>query len=92
VTVSDLPAVNATLNSISALLLVTGWILIKRGRIAQHRAVMIAAVCTSVLFLISYLVYHAQVGSVRFTKQGTIRTIYCSRTPCWRRRSYRWYW
>jgi uncharacterized membrane protein YozB (DUF420 family) len=76
VTVSDLPAVNATLNSISALLLVTGWILIKRGRIAQHRAVMIAAVSTSALFLISYLVYHAQVGSVRFTKQGTIRTIY----------------
>ena len=75
-TVSDLPALNAALNSVSAILLVTGWILIKRGRIAQHRAVMIAAVCTSVVFLISYLVYHAQVGSVRFTKQGTIRTIY----------------
>ena len=75
-TVSDLPALNATLNSISAILLITGWILIKRGRVAQHRAVMIAAVCTSVVFLISYLVYHAQVGSVRFTKQGTIRTIY----------------
>ena len=75
-TIADLPAVNATLNSISALLLVTGWILIKRGHIAQHRAVMIAAVGTSVLFLVSYLVYHAQVGSVRFTKQGTIRTIY----------------
>ena len=74
--VSDLPALNATLNSISALLLVTGWILIKRGHVAQHRAVMIAAVGTSVLFLVSYLVYHAQVGSVRFTKQGTIRTIY----------------
>jgi uncharacterized membrane protein YozB (DUF420 family) len=76
VTVADLPAVNATLNSISALLLVTGWILIKRGHVAQHRAVMIAAVGTSVLFLVSYLVYHAQVGSVRFTRQGTIRTIY----------------
>ena len=75
-TIADLPAVNATLNSISALLLVTGWILIKRGHVAQHRAVMIAAVGTSVLFLVSYLVYHAQVGSVRFTKQGTIRTIY----------------
>ena len=75
-TIADLPAVNATLNSISALLLVTGWILIKRGLVAQHRAVMIAAVGTSVLFLVSYLVYHAQVGSVRFTKQGTIRTIY----------------
>jgi uncharacterized membrane protein YozB (DUF420 family) len=76
VTVSDLPALNATLNATSAVLLTTGWILIRRGRIAQHRAVMIAAVCTSVLFLISYLVYHAQVGSVRFTKQGPIRAVY----------------
>jgi uncharacterized membrane protein YozB (DUF420 family) len=76
VTVSDLPALNATLNATSAVLLTTGWILIRRGRIAQHRAVMIAAVCTSILFLISYLVYHAQVGSVRFTKQGPIRAVY----------------
>jgi uncharacterized membrane protein YozB (DUF420 family) len=76
VTVSDLPALNATLNATSAVLLTTGWILIRRGRIAQHRAVMIAAVCTSALFLISYLVYHAQVGSVSFTKQGPIRVVY----------------
>ena len=75
-TVSDLPALNATLNATSALLLCLGWILIKRGRWTQHRAVMIAAVCTSVLFLISYLTYHAQVGSVRFTKSGPIRTLY----------------
>lgn len=75
-TVSDLPALNATLNATSAVLLTTGWILIRRGRIAQHRAVMIAAVCTSALFLISYLVYHAQVGSVPFTKQGPIRAVY----------------
>ena len=74
--VTDLPTVNATLNSICAVLLVTGWILIRRGRIAQHRAVMIAAVSTSCLFLISYLVYHAQVGSVKFTGQGTIRVVY----------------
>jgi len=76
VTVSDLPALHATLNATSAVLLTTGWILIRRGRIAQHRAVMIAAVCTSALFLISYLVYHAQVGSVPFTKQGPIRAVY----------------
>jgi len=76
VTVSDLPALNATLNATSAVLLTTGWILIRRGRIAQHRAVMIAAVCISILFLISYLIYHAQVGSVRFTKQGPIRAVY----------------
>ena len=75
-TVSDLPAVNATLNATAAILLCIGWILIKRGRWTAHRAVMIAAFCTSVLFLISYLTYHAQVGSVRFTKSGAIRTVY----------------
>jgi len=76
VTVSDLPALNATLNATCAVLLLIGWILIKRGRIQQHRAVMIAAVCTSALFLASYLYYHAQVGSVRFTRTGVIRTVY----------------
>ena len=75
-TVSDLPALNAILNTTSAVLLCIGWLLIKRGRRVQHRAVMIAAVCTSVLFLISYLTYHAQVGSVRFTRQGPVRTLY----------------
>jgi len=74
--VSDLPALNATLNATSAVLLTTGWILIRRGRVAQHRAVMIAAVTTSALFLVSYLAYHAQVGSVRFTRQGPIRAVY----------------
>ena len=75
-TVSDLPAVNATLNAASAILLSIGWILIKRGRWTAHRAMMIAAFCTSVLFLISYVTYHAQVGSVRFTKTGPIRSVY----------------
>ncbi len=74
--VSDLPALNATLNATSAVLLVTAWILIKRGRWIAHRNVMLAAVCTSLLFLVSYLTYHAQVGSVRFTKQGPIRLVY----------------
>lgn len=77
-TVTDLPALNATLNASCAVLLVIGWILIRRGRIRQHRAVMIAAVCVSAIFLVSYLVYHAQVGSVRFTKVGLIRTVYFS--------------
>jgi uncharacterized membrane protein YozB (DUF420 family) len=76
VTVADLPALNATLNAACAILLVIGWSLIKRGRIRQHRAVMIAAVSVSTLFLASYLYYHAQVGSVRFTKTGFIRTVY----------------
>jgi len=75
-TVSDLPALNATLNATAAVLLTIGWTLIRRGRIAQHRKVMIAAFCTSCVFLASYLVYHAQVGSVRFTKQGPIRLVY----------------
>ena len=74
--VSDLPALNATLNATAAVLLAIGWTLIRRGRVEQHRKVMIAAFCVSIAFLISYLVYHAQVGSVRFTKQGAIRIVY----------------
>ena len=74
--VSHLPALNAVLNATSAVLLTIGWTLIRRGRVAQHRKFMIAAFCTSVLFLVSYLTYHAQVGSVRFTKQGPIRAVY----------------
>ena len=77
-TVSDLPALNATLNATSAVLLSTAWILIKRGRWIAHRNVMLAAVTTSAIFLVSYLVYHAHVGSVRFTKQGPIRLVYFS--------------
>ena len=76
--VSDLPALNATLNATAALLLTIGWILIKRGRRDAHRKVMLAAFCTSAVFLVSYLVYHAQVGSVRFTKPGPIRAVYFS--------------
>lgn len=75
-TVSDLPALNATLNATAAVLLTTGYILIRRGRVAQHRAVMIAAFCTSVLFLISYLTYHAQIGSKHFEGHGPIRIVY----------------
>ena len=74
--VSHLPALNAVLNATSAVLLTIGWTLIRRRRVAQHRKFMIAAFCTSVLFLVSYLTYHAQVGSVRFTKQGPIRAVY----------------
>ena len=74
--VSDLPALNATLNATAAVLLAVGWTLIRRRRVELHRKVMIAAFCTSVAFLISYLIYHAQVGSVRFTKQGPIRLVY----------------
>ena len=77
-TVRDLPAINATLNATAAILLVWGFALIRSGRKAQHRRVMIAAFCVSTLFLISYLVYHAQVGSVRFPGTGTMRAVYLS--------------
>lgn len=75
-TVRDLPAVNATLNAIAATLLVVGWFLIRRRRQRAHRAVMLAAVAVSALFLTSYLVYHWQVGSVGFEGQGPVRTFY----------------
>ncbi len=74
--VSALPSLNAVLNTTSALLLVTGWWLIRSGRREAHRRAMIAAFAASSLFLVSYLVYHAQVGSVRFAGQGAIRTVY----------------
>jgi uncharacterized membrane protein YozB (DUF420 family) len=76
VSIHDLPAVNATLNAISATLLIVGYRLMRARRIDQHRRFMLAAFTTSSLFLISYLVYHAQVGSVRFTRQGIVRPIY----------------
>ena len=74
--IHDLPAVNATLNAISGVLLMVAYALIRARRIEQHRRVMIAAFATSSLFLICYLVYHAQVGSVRFTRQGIVRPLY----------------
>ena len=74
--VRDLPAVNAILNSTAALLLTIGWFLIRAGRREAHKRVMIAAFVVSVAFLASYLVYHAQAGSVRFTGTGPIRTVY----------------
>jgi uncharacterized membrane protein YozB (DUF420 family) len=77
-TIRDLPAVNAILNATSAVLLLTGFFFIRRRRIAAHRACMIAALVSSALFLTSYLIYHAQVGSVRFPGQGAARTVYLS--------------
>jgi putative membrane protein len=72
----DLPTLNAILNSISAVLIVIGYLLIRARRIEAHRKTMLAAFTTSTLFLISYLVYHAQVGSVYFQGTGAIRTVY----------------
>ncbi len=74
--ISILPTINASLNAIAAVLLIWGYTLIRRKRIATHRKVMTSAFVTSVLFLICYLIYHAQVGSVHFPKTGWIRTVY----------------
>ena len=75
---SDLPALNATLNATSAVLLTIAWLLIRSGRIEAHRRMMLAAFTTSTLFLISYVIYHAQVGSRPFPGTGVLRTIYFS--------------
>jgi uncharacterized membrane protein YozB (DUF420 family) len=74
--VNHLAEVNATLNATSAILLVLGWRAVKRREIERHRRLMIAAALVSAAFLVCYLVYHAQVGSVRFTATGAPRTIY----------------
>jgi uncharacterized membrane protein YozB (DUF420 family) len=71
-----LPTLNAILNGTAAVLLLIGFLLIKNRKIHQHRAVMLTAFGVSILFLTSYLVYHAQVGSVPFKHPGTIRTVY----------------
>ena len=76
--VHNLPAVNATLNGSSFVLLSSGYAMIKRGNRDAHRKFMVAAFCCSILFLISYLSYHAQVGTVRFKGEGTIRMVYLS--------------
>ena len=74
--IASLPLVNATLNGIATVLLVSGYVCIRRGRRDAHRRAMLAAFATSVLFLISYVIYHAQAGSRPFTGQGPIRTVY----------------
>ena len=75
-TVSDLPALNATLNATSFVLLVTGYTFIRRGNRLAHKRCMLGALGVSALFLTSYVIYHAQVGSVPFRGTGLIRTIY----------------
>jgi len=74
--VGALPALNAILNAASAACLTAGWLAIRRRRIALHRACMLGAFCVSVLFLVSYVVYHALAGSRPFTGQGWIRPVY----------------
>jgi uncharacterized membrane protein YozB (DUF420 family) len=73
---SHLAPVNASLNFTSAVLLSVGYWAIRNKRISLHRACMIAAFAVSVVFLICYVIYHATVGSVKFTGQGWVRPVY----------------
>jgi len=74
--IHDLPLVNAVLNATAAVLLVIGYVLIRRYKTHAHQRVMITAFIVSCLFLVSYLVYHYNVGSVKFDKPGWVRTVY----------------
>jgi uncharacterized membrane protein YozB (DUF420 family) len=74
--VSDLPALNATLNGVAALFLLAGYVFIRQRRISAHRASMVAAVVASALFLVSYVAYHANAGSKPFPGTGPVRAVY----------------
>lgn len=78
VELSSFPTLNATLNGTAAALLILGYLSIRTGRVSAHRACMVAAFACSVLFLVCYLYYHSQVGSVRFQGDGALRTLYLS--------------
>ena len=71
-----LPTLNATLNATSAVFLVAGYLNIRRGRETAHKLCMVTALTLSIAFLVSYLYYHQQVGSVRFEGTGAVRTLY----------------
>ncbi len=74
--VTDLPALNATLNLISAVFLALGYVFIKKGRPERHKKMMVAALITSALFLTSYLIYHYAVGSVPYPHHDWTRPVY----------------
>ncbi|OFW01087.1 MAG: hypothetical protein A3I61_13930 [Acidobacteria bacterium RIFCSPLOWO2_02_FULL_68_18] len=74
--IADLPALNAILNGTAAAFLTTGYVLIRRGRVEPHKRCMLAALLTSALFLVSYVVYHANAGSRPFPGEGPIRVVY----------------
>jgi putative membrane protein len=76
ISVSQLPSLNAALNSLSAAFLLLGFFFINSKNIKAHKACMLSAFTSSSLFLVSYLVYHYEVGSVPFKGQGGMRTVY----------------
>lgn len=75
---SDLPTLNAVLNGTSAILLTTGYFFIRRRKITAHKTCMVSASIVSILFLVSYVIYHQSVGFTRFTGEGLIRVVYFS--------------
>lgn len=75
-TLSDLPTLNAYLNALSAILLLLGYVAIKRGKREQHRKFMSAALLSSIAFLTSYLIYHRLVGSVSYPYHDWTRSLY----------------
>jgi putative membrane protein len=76
ISLTDLPSLNATLNGMSFVLLTIGYYFIKNSNEKAHKTMMLSALSISVLFLVSYLTYHLNVGSVRYTKQGWVRPVY----------------
>jgi putative membrane protein len=74
--IHSLPAFNATLNLTAAILIAAGFYFIKQKNIHAHKLCMVSALAVSAAFLTSYLIYHYNVGSVRFTKEGWIRRVY----------------
>lgn len=74
--ITSLPSINATLNATSAILLIAGYYHIRQGHQQAHRACMGGAFFVSVLFLVSYLIYHFHTGTTRFSGQGWIRPVY----------------
>ena len=78
ISISQLPSLNAILNSISAILLTTGYVMIRTRRVALHRICMVSAFVTSMLFFTSYVIYHVHHGSTHFAGTGILRVIYFS--------------
>ncbi len=76
VSVHPLATTNAVLNSLATILLLAGWVFIKRGNVRAHRSAMVAAFVVSAIFLVCYLTYHYLVGHVPFRGQGGVRGVY----------------
>ncbi len=74
--IADLPALNASLNALSTVFLITGYLFIRRQRRQAHKRCMLAALTVSTLFLVSYVTYHYHAGSRPFLGQGVVRVVY----------------